>query len=68
MQITFLGTGTGLPNWERAPSGLLVQLGQHKLLFDSGSGTIGRSQYEIIRHPAETFPYSHASSPETGPG
>ena len=42
MQITFLGTGTGLPNRERAPSGLLVQLGQHSLLFDSGSGTVGR--------------------------
>jgi len=135
MQITFLGTGTGLPNRERAPSGLLAQLGQGRLLFDSGSGTVGRlvaagvepaeldflyythlhtdhtadlipllqvfdlarrdrdlhltapfdfwpfldgqlalqpwtrpTRYEIIRHPAETSPYSPASSPATGPG
>src|SRR5512136_884519 len=135
MQITFLGTGTGLPNRGRAPSGLLVRIGQYRLLFDSGSGTVGRlmaagvepaeldflyythlhtdhtadlvpllqvmdlarrerdlhltapsdfwpfldgqlalqpwtrpTRYEIVRHPAETSPYSPASSPETGPG
>jgi ribonuclease BN (tRNA processing enzyme) len=42
MQITFLGTGTGLPNKQRAPSGLLVRVGDTDLLFDSGSGTMGR--------------------------
>lgn len=42
MQITLLGTGTGLPDRERAPSGLLVQIGKRQLLFDSGSGTLGR--------------------------
>ena len=135
MQITCLGTGTGLPNRERATSGLLVQLGQYKLVFDGGSGTIGRLvaagvepteldffyythlhtdhtadlipllqafdlarrerdlhltapydfwpfldgqltlqpwarpvRYEIVRHPAETSPYSPTSSPETGSG
>jgi len=135
MQITFLGTGTGLPTRERAPSGLLVQIRQQRLLFDSGSGTLGRllaagsepteldfiyythlhtdhtadlipllqamdlarrsrdlhltapcdfwpfldgllalqpwtrpARFEIARHPAETAPYSHVSSPETGPG
>ncbi len=134
MQITCLGTGTGLPNRERAPSGLLVQVGRQKLLFDSGSGTIGRllaarvepteldflyythlhtdhtadlipllqafdlarrsrnlhltapsdfwpfldgqlalqpwarpARFEIVCHPAETSPYNHISSPETGP-
>ena len=135
MQITLLGTGTGLLNRERAPSGLLVQIGQHKLLFDSGSGTAGRLvaagveptepdfiyythlhtdhtadlvpllqsfdlarrerdlhltapsdfwsfldgqlalqpwvrpvRYEIVRHPAETSPYSPTPSPEMVPG
>jgi ribonuclease BN (tRNA processing enzyme) len=42
MQITFLGTGTGLPNKQRAPSGLLTRVGDTHLLFDSGSGTMGR--------------------------
>jgi len=42
MQLTCLGTGTGLPSKERAPSGLLVRVGETDLLFDSGSGTMGR--------------------------
>ncbi len=55
MKIQFLGTGTGLPSRERAPSGLLVRLGRPEgrpeearasdgpsLLVDCGSGTIGR--------------------------
>ena len=66
MQITFLGTGTGLPNRERAPSGLLVQLGQYGQL--TLQPWTRPARYEIIRHLAETSPYSPASSPETGPG
>lgn len=42
MHLTFLGTGTGLPVAARAPSGLLLTIGGVPLLFDSGSGTIGR--------------------------
>jgi len=55
MKIQFLGTGTGLPSRERAPSGLLVRLDRTEghpeeartsegppLLVDCGSGTIGR--------------------------
>jgi len=55
MKIRFLGTGTGLPSRARAPSGVLVQLGQAEgrpeeahasegpsLLVDCGSGTISR--------------------------
>lgn len=42
MQLTFLGTGTGLPVADRAASGLLASVGDVPLLFDSGSGTIGR--------------------------
>jgi len=55
MKIQFLGTGTGLPSRERAPSGLLVRLAQAErrpeeahasegpyLLVDCGSGTISR--------------------------
>ncbi len=42
MQLTFLGTGTGLPTSGRAPAGLLARIGDACLLFDSGAGTIGR--------------------------
>lgn len=42
MRLTFLGTGTGLPVATRAPSGLLASVGDTHMLFDSGSGTIGR--------------------------
>lgn len=55
MKIQFLGTGTGLPTRERAPSGLLVRLGRTEerpeeadaserpsLLVDCGSGTVSR--------------------------
>ncbi len=42
MHVTFLGTGTGLPSRERAPSALLVHAAGASLLFDSGAGTIAR--------------------------
>jgi len=42
MLLTFLGTGTCIPTRERAPSGALLSIGAQNLLFDSGSGTIGR--------------------------
>lgn len=42
MHLTFLGTGTGLPAADRAASGVLASIGSAHLLFDSGSGTIGR--------------------------
>lgn len=49
MRITFLGTGTGLPSRERAPSALLLRPDGDaggsegtSMLFDCGSGTIGR--------------------------
>lgn len=42
MEITILGSGTGYPSPRRQPSGLLIRVGGVPLLFDAGSGTLGR--------------------------
>lgn len=39
MQLTFLGTGGGLPSPSRGVSALAVQIGREVLLFDCGEGT-----------------------------
>jgi ribonuclease BN (tRNA processing enzyme) len=66
MRITFLGTGTGLPNLERAPSGLLIQVGRANLLFDSGSGTLGRLLAAGVEPTALDYVYyTHMHSDHT---
>lgn len=42
MEIVILGSGTGYPNPQRFPPGLLVRVGEQALLFDAGSGTLHR--------------------------
>jgi phosphoribosyl 1,2-cyclic phosphodiesterase len=42
MKIVILGSGTGYPSPRREPSGLLIRVGNVPLLFDAGSGTLGR--------------------------
>jgi ribonuclease BN (tRNA processing enzyme) len=42
MEMTILGSGTGYPSPLRQPSGLLIRVGEVPLLFDAGSGTLGR--------------------------
>ncbi|WP_340818290.1 MBL fold metallo-hydrolase [Methanolobus sp. WCC4] len=42
MKITFLGTGTGIPQDGRVQSGVLVDTGEKLLLFDCGCGVLGR--------------------------
>lgn len=42
MEVVVLGSGTGYPDPTREPPGLLVEVGDHALLFDAGSGTLGR--------------------------
>ena len=42
MQLTILGSGTGVPLPQRSPAGVLVQIGATPLLFDLGPGTIPR--------------------------
>ncbi len=42
MDVVILGSGTGYPNPQRFPPGLLVYVGEQALLFDAGSGTLHR--------------------------
>ncbi|MEZ5336490.1 MAG: MBL fold metallo-hydrolase [Methanolobus sp.] len=42
MKITFLGTGTGIPQAGRVQSGVLMDTGESLLLFDCGCGVLGR--------------------------
>ncbi|MFB6352538.1 MAG: MBL fold metallo-hydrolase [Halobacteriales archaeon] len=41
MQVTFLGTGSAMPNGRRAQTGLLVEADDRSLLVDCGSGVLG---------------------------
>jgi ribonuclease BN (tRNA processing enzyme) len=40
MRLTFLGTGTAMPNGERNQTGLLLEAGDDRLLIDCGSGVL----------------------------
>ncbi len=42
MEITFLGSGCGIPSLERGAPGILITVKNQRLLFDSGSGTLVR--------------------------
>ncbi len=42
MKVHILGSGTGFPSPVREPPGLLIWVGDRPLLFDAGSGTLGR--------------------------
>ncbi|MGV9103003.1 MAG: MBL fold metallo-hydrolase [Candidatus Thorarchaeota archaeon] len=42
MHVTLLGTGTSYPDPNRVQSGVLVEIGELKLIFDTGSGTLHR--------------------------
>ena len=44
MEITFLGTGVGIPQAGRVQSGVLIDIGDTTLLFDCGCGVLGRIQ------------------------
>lgn len=42
MEVTILGSGTGVPSLKRGAPGLVVRAGREILLFDSGPGTLNR--------------------------
>jgi len=42
MQVTFLGTGSAMPNGERFQTGILVESGDQSVLIDCGSGVLHR--------------------------
>lgn len=42
IEVTILGSGTGIPSLKRGAPGLAIKLGNEMLLFDSGPGTLNR--------------------------
>ena len=66
MELTILGSGTGIPSQQRAASGYLIKIENEPLLFDSGSGTLLRLlnvgvDYKKLNH---VF-YTHIHSDHT---
>ena len=52
--VTFLGTGSAMPNGERVQTGILVESGDRTVLVDCGSGVLHRlaqtTGYESVSH------------------
>ncbi|MBW1758819.1 MAG: ribonuclease Z, partial [Deltaproteobacteria bacterium] len=42
ISVTILGSGTCVPSLERSSCSVLVEIGNSKILFDSGPGTMRR--------------------------
>ncbi len=60
MKLTILGSGTCVPSIRRAPSGYLLQTEDKTILFDGGSGTLGRiAKTGVIYSSIDTVIYTH---------
>ncbi|MCX8011621.1 MAG: MBL fold metallo-hydrolase, partial [Desulfobacterota bacterium] len=53
--ITFLGTGTGVPQPSRQAPGLVVRMGTTSILLDTGSGSI----YQLARAGFKYYEINH---------
>jgi len=42
MEVTIIGSGTGVPSLHRASPGIMIEAGSSKLIFDTGSGFLRR--------------------------
>ncbi len=77
LELIILGSGTGIPAAERGAPGLVVKVGDKPLLFDSGSGILGRLlqagvnpleidhlfyTHQHIDHVADLAPFLHAAT------
>ena len=63
MELTILGSGTGIPSLQRGAPGYLVAIDNEPLLFDSGSGTLLRLlkvgvDYKKLNHVFYTHTHS----------
>lgn len=60
MKATLLGTGTSYPDPTRVQSGILVETGEERVLFDVGSGVLHRlTQLEINLRTIDSVFLSH---------
>ncbi len=60
MEVTFLGTGTGIPTVKRAPTSLLVRAAGEPLVFDTGPGVLRQLvSTGLYINDVEHFFYTH---------
>lgn len=60
MELTILGSGTGVPTSKRGASGYLLRVAESKFLFDSGPGTIGKlAQIGVSLDELDAVFYTH---------
>jgi ribonuclease BN (tRNA processing enzyme) len=60
MEITVIGSGTGVPSLRRGSPGIVIRVGTSTLLLDSGSGTLQRMlQTNIDYKEVDYLLYSH---------
>ncbi len=66
MEITILGSGTGVPSLQRNASGLLIKTEKENLLFDTGPGTIRKLlEIGITYHDIDCIFYTHFHTDHT---
>lgn len=60
MKLTVLGSGSLIPVPKRGNSGYFLQTGQHNILIDGGSGTLGRmANFDLNHREIDVITYSH---------
>ncbi|NPE31443.1 MBL fold metallo-hydrolase [Methanococcoides sp. SA1] len=60
MKITFLGTGVAIPQKGRVQSGVLIEFGEKKVLFDCGGGILNRIfESGVLHTEIDTIVLSH---------
>ncbi len=60
MEITFIGTGSGIPYKRRSPSGILLKTEKDNLLFDTGPGTLRKLlDIELTYKDIDYLLYTH---------
>lgn len=67
MRFVILGSGTLVPDEARGPAGFLLDDGEHRILVDGGSGTLGRlKKYGVDARTLDAGVYSHRHIDHTG--
>lgn len=66
MEITILGSGTGVPSLKRNASGLLIKIENKTLVFDTGPGTIKNLlKAGVTYHDVDCIFYTHFHTDHT---
>ncbi|MBN2097722.1 MAG: ribonuclease Z, partial [Candidatus Omnitrophica bacterium] len=66
MEVTILGSGTGVPALKRNAAGLLIKVENENLLFDSGPGIIRKLlELGLTYHDIDYIFYTHFHTDHT---